>query len=279
MLVPAQLPTVAYSLAAVLAWGTSDFLGGYATRRANAFRIHQRSECRRSNFGGQFGCGQPRAPLPSEHTVAWALAAGVFGGVLHSPSPSRAFSGRMAVAAPVAAVRRSAAIPASAGLITQGLPGEKAHVGFGSWWWRFGSSLASKMAALPRESVWPSIGRCWVSLDLPSRRIRRVPGRLLHRYAHPQRRAGSHGADRDCATHVSQHHHSRRAVGRADRGIRDSSALCVAPASQSGRLDEAVVLSSLYPAITVLLAHLFLKKSTSPAGAYGIVGPRWRQCR
>lgn len=32
-----QFTTAAYGMAAVFAWGTSDFLGGYATRRANAF--------------------------------------------------------------------------------------------------------------------------------------------------------------------------------------------------------------------------------------------------
>ena len=32
-----QFSTAAYGMAAVLAWGSSDFFGGYATRRADAF--------------------------------------------------------------------------------------------------------------------------------------------------------------------------------------------------------------------------------------------------
>jgi uncharacterized membrane protein len=42
-------------------------------------------------------------------------------------------------------------------------------------------------------------------------------------------------------------------------------------ASQVGRLDEAVVLSSLYPAVTVLLAHIFLREHFSRARTIGMV--------
>ena len=37
MFASVQFVSATYALAAVVAWGTSDFLGGYATRRANAF--------------------------------------------------------------------------------------------------------------------------------------------------------------------------------------------------------------------------------------------------
>lgn len=42
-------------------------------------------------------------------------------------------------------------------------------------------------------------------------------------------------------------------------------------ASQIGRLDDAVVLSSLYPAITVVLARIFLREHFSRARTIGMV--------
>ncbi len=42
-------------------------------------------------------------------------------------------------------------------------------------------------------------------------------------------------------------------------------------AAQIGRLDNAVVLSSLYPAVTVLLARIFLHEHFSRAHTLGMV--------
>jgi drug/metabolite transporter (DMT)-like permease len=42
-------------------------------------------------------------------------------------------------------------------------------------------------------------------------------------------------------------------------------------ANQIGRLDEAVVLSSLYPAVTVLLARIFLHEHFSRARTVGML--------
>src|SRR5260370_35792453 len=68
-----QFGAAAYSLAAVLAWGTSDFLGGYATRRANPFLFTSIV-----NGGGLLLmitlAGVSHAPFPSSRVVTWVLA-------------------------------------------------------------------------------------------------------------------------------------------------------------------------------------------------------------
>src|ERR1035438_10442808 len=68
-----QFATAVYGLAAVVTWGTSDFLGGYATRRANAFLFSTVV-----NIGGLLLVGTlastTHAAFPSVRSVLWVLA-------------------------------------------------------------------------------------------------------------------------------------------------------------------------------------------------------------
>src|SRR5580700_797826 len=74
-----QVATAVYGMAAVMAWGTSDFLGGYATRRANAFLFTTVV-----NIGGLLLAGtlvtSTHAAFPSGRSALWVLAGGVSGG-------------------------------------------------------------------------------------------------------------------------------------------------------------------------------------------------------
>src|SRR6266853_601583 len=104
-----QFGAAAYSLAAVLAWGTSDFLGGYATRRANPFLFTSIV-----NGGGLLLmitlAGVSRAPFPSVRDMTWVLAGGISGGGSLAIFYRALAAGRMGITAPVAAVV-GAAIP------------------------------------------------------------------------------------------------------------------------------------------------------------------------
>ena len=128
--VPAMLHSApaAYALAAVLAWGTSDFLGGYAVRRANAFLFAVVF-----NLGGLILVGTlaaaSHAPFPQGRTVAWTLAGGVFGGAAVAIFFRALSAGKMGVTAPVAAVL-GAAIPTLFSIFTEGLPGKVPILGF-----------------------------------------------------------------------------------------------------------------------------------------------------
>jgi uncharacterized membrane protein len=115
-------------LAAVLTWGTSDFLGGYATRRANAFVFTAIV-----NLGGLIVVGTlastSHAAFPSGRSLAWMLAGGISGGAALAIFYRALSSGRMGLTAPVAAVL-SAAIPILFSMFMEGLPGKISIVGF-----------------------------------------------------------------------------------------------------------------------------------------------------
>jgi drug/metabolite transporter (DMT)-like permease len=269
--VPAILhsATAAYGLAAVLAWGTSDFLGGYATRRANAFLFAVVF-----NLGGlslvATLAAATHAPFPSQHTVAWALAGGIFGGAAVAIFFRALSEGRMGVTAPVAAVL-GAAIPTLFSVFTDGLPGKVPILGFvvaavGLWLITRTQAGEGKDNNKDEDSGRPQgiglavlagIGFAGFYLC-----IRQAEDASVFWIASLTRFGGL--IVTGLIVLLSWKFRDITSAGvrwGVLTGCIDSlGTILFVRASQTGRLDEAVVISSLYPAVTVLLARVFLKE-------------------
>src|SRR2546428_3382281 len=107
---PAQLVPAGFSLAAVLCWGMSDFIGGYAARRANAFFLTTIAHA----SGGLLMVTLAllnHSEFPSRTSVLWALAAGLVRGGAPALFSRALATGKMGPSAPVAAALRSANPP------------------------------------------------------------------------------------------------------------------------------------------------------------------------
>ena len=253
-----HVATAAYGLAAVLAWGTSDFLGGYATRRANAFLFTTIV-----NLGGLSLVGTlalaTHAPFPSTRSVAWVVAGGLSGGASLAIFYRALSSGRMGVTAPIAAVL-GAAIPTLFSIFTEGLPGRMPILGFvfaavGLWLITRtedggkpeGVGLAV-LSGIGFASFYLCVRQAGDAPALWIASLTRVGGLTITALI-----VVLGGKFRDITTPGV-----RWAVLT---GCIDSlGTILFVRASQTGRLDEAVVISSLYPAVTVLLARVLLKE-------------------
>ena len=253
-----QFVTAVYGMAAVMAWGTSDFLGGYATRRANAFLFTTVV-----NIGGLLLVGTlvtyTHAPFPSGRGVLWMLAGGVSGGAALAIFYRALSSGRMGLTAPVAAVL-SAAIPTVFSMFTEGLPGRTPVIGFllaaiGLWLItraENGSTPEGIGLALLAGTGFAGFYLCvrqagdgsvfWIAT------FTRAGGLLITGLIVLLRR------------NFSDITAAGVRWGLLTGCVDSLGTILFVHANQTGRLDEAVVISSLYPAVTVLLARIFLKE-------------------
>jgi drug/metabolite transporter (DMT)-like permease len=247
-------------LAAVVAWGTSDFLGGYATRRANAFLFTTVV-----NIGGLVVMAtlatSSHAVWPAGRSLLWMLAAGASGGAALAVFYRALSSGRMGLTAPVAAVL-SAAIPVIFSMFTEGLPGKIPVAGFflaaiGLWLITraedggapegiglaliAGIGFAGFYLCIRQGSGSPF----WIAT------FTRVGGLLV---------TGTVVLATREFTDITA---SGIRWGVVTGCVDSLGTILFARASQTGRLDEAVVISSLYPAMTVLLARIVLKEHFS----------------
>ena len=267
------MPTAAIvsllSLCAAISWGAGDFSGGLASKKSSVYGVVLVAHA----VGFAFTVIVAllwRDPWPGTHSILWGLAAGLSGGVgLVSLYRSLAI-GTMGINAPVASVV-TGILPVAFTFLTLGLPSRLQLAGFALaliaiWLISMPSGelgrpkgielallagvgfsgflLCIKMAG-DTAKFWPLVAARVGSLLLMAVMVAvmRVPWSPKH---------GNWRAMIAC-------------------GVFDSigNFLFVYAVTQ-GRLDVAAVLSSLYPASTLVLARVFLKERIAKLQAIGI---------
>lgn len=270
MTIAAQYIPAAYSLTAVGAWGASDFLGGVGARRANAFLFTAIVHFSSLVVVGTLAL-MTRAPFPGSASLIWSLIAGSVCGIALVFFYLSLASGNMGLVAPVAAVL-GAAIPAIVTAYAEGFPGYR-HV--------FGFMLAG-------IGVW-LISRSEAGVGRPEGLGMAVLAGIgfavfylcIHRAGNASAlwvAASSRAASLLVTAAIVLFGKNLRAVPApvlriaVIAGILDiTGSVVFIRAAQIGRLDAAVVLSSLYPAVTVVLARIFLREHFSRARTIGML--------
>ncbi len=264
-----QYLAAAYSLTAVGVWGTSDFLGGVGARRINAFLFTALVHVSGLIVFGALAL-MTHAPFLSNTSVLWSVVSGLVGGIALALFYGSLAKGNMGLVAPVAAVL-GAAIPS---IVTAfaALPSRRHILGFtlaivGVWLISRTEGAVGRPEGLgtavlagigfagfylcvhqagDASPLWIAVcSRCGAllvtgNIVLFGRYLRKVSAPVM-------------------------------AIAVV-AGILDlAGSIVFIRAAQIGRLDDAVVLSSLYPAITVLLARIFLHEHFSRARTLGMV--------
>jgi len=264
--VPFQPAPAAYSIAAVFLWGASDFWGGYACRRANAFVLTAFSHLCACvlmlaiSFAGH-------APLPSRASMLWSIAASASGGFSLALFYRALASGQMGLAAPIAALI-GAAIPTLADIALEGAPSRWSVAGF------LLAVLAIWLITRPEPQGGKDDNGQPTGVALAALAGVGFAGFYLcihQAKGSPVFLAGIGRIASFTVTSVAvlatrapiKLNFSTGLLGMV-AGVLDISASALfIYATQRGRLDEAVVITSLYPAVTVLLARYILKEHFS----------------
>ncbi|GAC1406371.1 MAG: DMT family transporter [Ktedonobacteraceae bacterium] len=262
--------SIIFGLAASLFWGSGDFSGGLASRRETTTSVVLAAYA----IGGVLLIGLAliwREPFPSSLDILWGALAGVAGVIGLVAFYSALAIGQMGIIAPLSAIL-TAGLPVLFSISTEGLPGSLqlggfvlallaivlvsrpqraqgrpkgigmallAGCGFGCFF-----ILISRVA--PGATFWPLVVARFTSVICLL-----VLVLIRHQKILPKR------------TVVPL-------VGLA--GVLDAigNAFFVL-AAHAGRLDVAAILSSLYPAATVLLAALLLRERVTRIQTLGIL--------
>ena len=266
----AESTTAALALAGAACWGTGDFSGGMGAKGSNAFGVVVVAH------SSGLVCMLLLAlitgePFPSHAAMLWGAAAGFVGG-LGLVSLYRALAiGQMGINAPVAAVI-TGALPVMYGIWKEGYPAPIQFFGFAL------ALIAIWLVALPSGELGRPKG---LGLAI-------IAGIGFGGYLICSRQAASEAVFWPLVAARAASISEMLLIVIAARkpwapsrkllpwmifaGIFDSLGnMFFMYAVRHGRLDVATVLSSLYPASTVILARLLLKEKISPLQTSGMI--------
>jgi drug/metabolite transporter (DMT)-like permease len=266
------LVTVLFGLAASLFWGSGDFSGGMASRRAKATSVVIIAYA----VGFVFLVALAllfREPLPQPVDFLWGGLAGVAGGLGLLAFYTALSTGKMGIAAPISAAL-TATLPVLFSIVTIGLPSLLQMSGFAL------AILAIALISRPDEAGEAQGQAQGIGLALLAGCGFGLFFILISRVS-PTTTFGSLAIARFSSVAIlltlSLLRRQPVSIGRAAAplvliaGALDALGnVFFLLAAHSGRLDVASVVSSLYPAATVLLAALILHERVRRIQALGI---------
>jgi drug/metabolite transporter (DMT)-like permease len=261
-----QFAPAVYSVIAIFLWGAADFAGGYGSRRANAFVLTAFSHVCAFALMFAIALGQ-HGEFPTRASIVWAVLAGASGGFSLAIFYRALAAGQMGVTAPIAALV-GAAIPTLVDVALEGAPSRWTIGGFilavVAIWLITRPEPSDKKDSSGRPAGVGMAALAGVGFAGFYLCIHQASGSPTWIAAIARIGSFTATAIAVIATRAPLALDRPRVALGMLAGFFDvtASALFIF-GSQRGRLDEAVVLTSLYPAVTVLLARLVLKEHFS----------------
>jgi drug/metabolite transporter (DMT)-like permease len=269
--------TVVLALAAAIAYGSSDFIGGLVSRRGSAWSVAVVVQLSSAVVATAAALARGGSPSPAD--LAWAVLGGIGSGVGVGFLFRGLGSGRMAVVAPVSAVG-AALLPVVVGIVLTGWPPLAVVLAVatgipGIW-------LVSRVASAPDPTgsragsrgsgltdgllAGVGFGVLFAALDQVS------DGAGLWATATTQAASTVTAVGLAAATRSAWWPLPRAVWAAAWAGPLSAVALlCFLAATQQGSLTVAALLSSLYPATTIVLAVVLLREHIHRAQLLGLL--------
>jgi drug/metabolite transporter (DMT)-like permease len=262
--------TIFFGLAASLSWGAGDFSGGVATRRTNVFSVVVTAHATGLVLLIALALVWSE-PFPSALDLVWGCAAGLSGAIGLAAFYRALAVGRMGINAPITAVL-AAAVPVLFSAFIEGLPTPLQLVGF-----LLALIAVGLISGLGRATGRPKGLGLALLAGLGFGGFLIFIGQVSHTAIFWPLAAARLSSSLFVLTILlirRQEVLPKKAVFPVVllAGTLDvvGNAFFVL-AAHSGRLDVSAILSSMYPAVTVLLASIILRERVTRLQAIGII--------